>query len=95
MTMSVAVAGLTDTLESVLFTLILINVLQVFDGHSGSDAANYAKENLHAFFADSLQPDSLLPDEMHEAMVSQGCSVHVASTEKVWISTAAAEKRMC
>lgn len=42
----------------------------MFDGHSGSDAANYAKDHLHAFFAGYLQADSLLPTEMHEAMVS-------------------------
>lgn len=41
----------------------------VFDGHSGSDAANYAKDHLHSFFGGYLQADSLLPTEMHEAMV--------------------------
>ena len=43
--------------------------VQVFDGHSGSDAANYAKDNLHTFFAGYLDTDSLNTSDMHKAMV--------------------------
>ena len=43
---------------------------QVFDGHSGPDAANYAKDHLHNFFAGYLQADSLDSNDLHEAMVS-------------------------
>lgn len=46
--------------------------MQVFDGHSGPDAANYAKNNLPIFFAGYLQADNLLQTDMHEAMVRVG-----------------------
>lgn len=41
----------------------------VFDGHSGSGAAQFAKGNLCDYFAEYLQADSLQPNEMQEAMV--------------------------
>ena len=44
--------------------------MQVFDGHSGSGAAQFAKGNLCDYFAEYLQADSLQPNEMQEAMVS-------------------------
>lgn len=51
---------------------VLLFYMQVFDGHSGPDAANYAKINLPTFFAGYLQADHLLQTDMHEAMVCAG-----------------------
>ena len=57
-------------LKAAQSALVLLSYMQVFDGHSGPDAANYAKDHLHAFFAGHLEADHLLATEMQEAMVS-------------------------
>ena len=43
--------------------------MQVFDGHSGAGAAEFARDHLHDYFANELQPDSLEPSEMQKALV--------------------------
>ena len=84
---STATAGLHVSFCKPAGSALSLPFLQVFDGHSGSDAANYAKDHLHSFFAGYLQADSLLPTEMHEAMVGHAythgrgrfCGVHTCT----------------
>ena len=76
---------------------MLLSYTQVFDGHSGPDAANYAKDNLHTFFAGYLQADNLLPTDLHEAMVSKSsvlfhALLHVMATSN---AEAIAETPFC
>ena len=64
-----------NTLKAAQSASVLLSHMQVFDGHSGPDAANYAKDNLHTFFAGYLDADSLLPADLHEAMVSRSSAL--------------------
>lgn len=50
-------------------------LLQVFDGHSGAAAANFASIHLHTYFAGNLQAEQLQAEAVQEAMVR--CSVCV------------------